>query len=52
MRNRKIKCQNIANYHTNMTKFVLESRLKEAELRLKEAKSEVGNLKENIQSLK
>ena len=38
------------------TKFVLESRLKEqqnlAELRLKEAKSEVGNLKENIQSLK
>ena len=38
------------------TKFVLESRLKEqqnlAELRRKEAKSEVGNLKENIQSLK
>ena len=34
------------------TKFVLESRLKEAEFKLKEAKSEVGNLKENIQSLK
>ena len=34
------------------TKFVLESRLKEAKFKRKEAKSEVGNLKENIQSIK
>jgi hypothetical protein len=34
------------------TKFVLESRLKGAEFKLKETKSEVGNLKEIIQSLK
>ena len=34
------------------TKLVLESRLEEGEFKLKEAKSEVGNLKENIQGLK
>ena len=47
-----INLYNNTNFNYESTKFVLESNLKEAEFKRKEAKSEVGNLKENIQSLK